>query len=67
MDSIRTENDISRRVPIYRQAERMVVDDAAWIPLFHAKKYELVKPYVQGYSPTPMTIPYLAGVSIERK
>ena len=33
----------------YRQAEQIMVSDAACIPLWTGKSYVLIKPYVEGY------------------
>ena len=55
------------RVELYRQAEQTILDDAPWVPLwFSGERLVLVKPYVKGYHLTPMVIPKLRHVSIER-
>ncbi|MFC1987642.1 peptide ABC transporter substrate-binding protein [Chloroflexota bacterium] len=50
---------------LYQQAEQILVDDAACIPLWFGQNYILVKPYVKGYDLNPMGIALLNGVSIE--
>jgi oligopeptide transport system substrate-binding protein len=40
--------DQKRRLELYRRAERIVVEDAPWIPLFYQRDVELWKPYVKG-------------------
>jgi oligopeptide transport system substrate-binding protein len=40
--------DPAKRLPLYRQAERIVVDDAAWIPLYFQTDVELWDPSVRG-------------------
>ena len=42
------ETDQARRTALYREADKMVVDDAPWVPLYYQKDLELVKPYVSG-------------------
>lgn len=42
------ESDLAKRTELYRQAERIVVDDAPWVPLYYQKDLELMKPYVSG-------------------
>ena len=42
------ESDIAKRTELYRQAEKIVVDDAPWVPLYYQKDLELMKPYVTG-------------------
>ncbi|MFM7321021.1 MAG: ABC transporter substrate-binding protein, partial [Armatimonadota bacterium] len=39
--------DMKARLPLYRKAERLVVDDAPWIPLYYQRDVELVKPRVK--------------------
>ncbi len=43
------EQDTTKSLEMYRQAEQMLVNDAAIIPLWFGVNYILVKPYVQGY------------------
>ena len=42
------ESDIAKRTELYREAEKIVVDDAPWVPLYYQKDLELMKPYVTG-------------------
>lgn len=67
IERARGEADRNTRFELLRQAERIAIQEAPWIPLYHGKTYEVVKPYVQGYQPRPMTIPWLAGISIDRR
>ena len=66
LEEARVEIDPIKRVALYNRAERMVVDDAAWVPLwFTGERYALVKPHVQGYRMIPMIVPKLAQIRIE--
>ena len=66
LEEARVEQDPSRRVQLYHQAEQMIVDDAAWVPLwFTGDRYVLIKPHVKGYKMTPMIIPKLKQIHIE--
>ena len=61
----RIEPDIAARIDLYQKAEQLVVNDAAWVPLWYdGEQYALIKPYVEGYVITPMTVPRLAQVVI---
>ncbi len=60
------ELDYEASLALYQQAEQMLVDDAACIPLWFPENYYLVKPYVSGYELTPMGYANLNRVSIER-
>jgi oligopeptide transport system substrate-binding protein len=59
------EQDKGASLALYRQAEQMLVDDAACLPLWFGQNYVLVKPYVKGYSLNPLGIPALNKVTIE--
>ncbi len=55
--------DYNRRVRLYQQAEQMIVDDAAWLPLWYqGKRYVLIKPHVMGYKLTSTNVPKLRHV-----
>ncbi len=66
VEQARTEQNSEARMNLYRQAEQIVVNDAAWIPLYHSMDNALVKPYVKDYNVSPLVIPTLRYVSIER-
>jgi oligopeptide transport system substrate-binding protein len=65
LDRAAVETDSERSLALYRQAEQMLVDDAACLPLWFGQNYILVKPYVEGYELTPMGYPLLNKVSIQ--
>lgn len=62
----RTEQDFTKRADLYQQAERIILQDAPWIPLFYGQDHLVVKPYVQGYGPEPMVIPRLRYVTLNK-
>ena len=56
-----------QRVQLYQQAEQLIVNDAPWVPLWYSgERIALIKPYVKGYQLTPMIVPKLREVSIQR-
>ena len=57
LEAARIEQDVTKRIAMYQQAEQMLVDDAAALFTVHWLSYELVKPYVKGYVQTPIDIP----------
>ena len=62
----RTELDQNRRFLLYNQAEQIVVDEAPIFPLwFDTDGYALVKPWVKGYSFTPIIVPKYKDMYIE--
>ncbi len=48
------EMDNAQSMTLYQQAEQMLVDDAAMIPLWFGQTLILVKPYVEGYVPNAL-------------
>jgi ABC-type transport system substrate-binding protein len=47
VEEARVEQDHDKRMALYQEAEQLLVQDAAWIPLYHSVGYHLVKPYVK--------------------
>ncbi len=66
LEEASTEADSERRASLYHQAERLVLDDWVAVPLRHSTRHMLVQPYVKGYELTPIGIPQLQNISIER-
>jgi len=64
LDRAAVETDNAQSLALYRQAEKMLVDDAACLPLRFGQNYILVKPYVEDYELTPMGYPLLNKVAI---
>jgi len=59
------EPDYDTMVSLYRQAEQLLVDDAACVPLSFGQNYMLVQPYVNGYSLNGQGLPRLNRVTLE--
>lgn len=57
LEQARVERDVSTRIAMYQQAEQIIVDDAPVLFTTHSLSYQLVKPYVKGYSFTPIAVP----------
>ncbi|MFW6118375.1 MAG: peptide ABC transporter substrate-binding protein [Chloroflexota bacterium] len=66
LDQAAIEQDETVRLAMYQQAEQLVVDEAPCLPLFHGTNYILVEPYVKGYELSPMGIPDLSKVYIDK-
>jgi len=65
LERARAERDNGARMRLYQEAESQILKDAPWVPLWHSKRYVLVKPYVQGYTSPPMVVPWLRSVSLK--
>lgn len=66
LDKASTEQDPNTRLNMYQEAEQIVVQDAALLPLFFGRSYVVVKPYVKGYALSPLGYPLLNKVSIQK-
>jgi oligopeptide transport system substrate-binding protein len=66
LDQAAIEQDKAIRLAMYQQAEQLVVDDAPCLPLFHGANHILVEPYVKGYELSPLGIPDLSNVYINK-
>jgi oligopeptide transport system substrate-binding protein len=65
LDRANVELDGEVSLALYQQAEQMIVEDAASLPLWFGENYVLVKPYVSGYEINPMGYAMLNKVSVE--
>ena len=61
------ETNASRRISLYQRAEKIILDDWVAVPLWHNRQFLLVRPYVKGFVLTPIGVPQLQNISIERQ
>ena len=66
LEEASTELDPERRAGLYQEAERLILNDWVAVPLRYSTRNVLVRPYVEGYELTPISIPQLHNISIER-
>jgi oligopeptide transport system substrate-binding protein len=64
LDQARGAKDPEERLALYQQAEQMILEDAAWIPLYFSVENWLVKPYVKGFWIPPLHVPKFQYMSI---
>ena len=64
VEQARTESDFTKRAELYQEAERILLEEAPWVPLFYGRDHIVVKPYVQGFDPQAIVIPRLRYVTI---
>jgi peptide/nickel transport system substrate-binding protein len=57
------ESDQEKRIPLYHQAEQLIVDDAPWVFLGYQKHQVVTGKSVQNFKLQPTYIYYLAAVS----
>jgi oligopeptide transport system substrate-binding protein len=66
LDQAAIEQNEIARLSMYEQAEQLIVNDAPCLPLFHGANYILIEPYVKGYWLSPLSIPDLSRVYINK-
>jgi len=66
LDQAAIEQDSATRLALYQQAEQKIVDEAPCLPLWFGENYVLSKPYVKGYRLSPLGIPDLSQVYLEK-
>jgi len=59
------EQDSALSLTLYQQAEQLLVEDVACLPLCFGENYVLVKPYVTGYKLNPLGFAMLNEVSVK--
>ncbi len=65
LERARVETDVTRRTALYREAERIIVAQVAWIPLTHGTTHALIKPYVKGFGASGGLYPWLKDIYLE--
>ncbi len=68
LEKARLELDQEARFAIYHTVEKMIMEDAPWVPLWHGESgFVLWKPYVKDYFLFPLIIPKLRYVYMTEK
>ncbi len=65
LDEARGTQDVDERLALYQQAEQIILEDGAWIPLYFGVESSVVKPYVYNFQNPPIIIPKFQYISIE--
>jgi oligopeptide transport system substrate-binding protein len=65
LDQAGVEPDEATRFTLYQQAEQILVDEAACLPLWFGRTYLLIEPYVKNYKLDVQGIPTLSEVYLE--
>lgn len=66
LDDARVETDPARRIALYQNAERLIIDDVAWIPLYFSLAHVVVNADVDGWFEPPMVVPRLRYIQVNR-
>ena len=66
LEAARVEQDPDARLQLYRDAERLIIEDAVWIPLYFAPAHVVVSPDVSGWIEPLLILPRLRFVEVNR-
>ena len=66
LEAARTGQDTAARLTLYRQADALLLQQAAAIPLYYGRNYDLVKPTITGWFRSQQGTPDYAAVSLTR-
>jgi oligopeptide transport system substrate-binding protein len=66
LERARVEQDTEKRLTIYRDVEKQLLNDAAWIPMFFDTAHVLVKPYVKNFVVPPLVVERYRDVEVSR-
>ena len=65
LEIARVEPDITTRLDLYNKAEKIIVNESPWIPLwFPGDQYVLINQRVKNYKLTPMSVPKYSLIEI---
>ena len=67
LDQAAVETNSRRRLDLYQQIEEIVLEDWVAVPLWHDSQFLLVQPHVKGFELTPIGVPQLQNIRIERQ
>ena len=68
LDEATTEPDPARRIQLYQEAEQIIVDEAAWVPMWWGSNGRiLVKPHVNGFRISPLGGYFFKDVWLEQE
>jgi oligopeptide transport system substrate-binding protein len=66
LNQARVERDPERRIRLYQDAEKLIVQDAVWIPLYFSQAHVVVNKAVKGWFEPPMVTPRLRFIEVTR-
>ncbi|MXW36564.1 MAG: ABC transporter substrate-binding protein, partial [Chloroflexi bacterium] len=66
LEEARVEQDAGRRLELYQEAERLIIEDAAWLPLYFSQAHVVINADIEGWFEPPMVIPRLRFVKVNR-
>jgi ABC-type transport system substrate-binding protein len=66
LEAARIEPDTERRLAMYQEIEKQLIDEAVWVPMYFSTTHALIKPYVKNYIIPPAVIERFRDVEIDR-
>ena len=66
LTAARTERDTEKRLAIYQDVEKTLVQKAVWVPMFFDTTHALVKPYVKGFDFPPAVVERYRDITVNK-
>ena len=66
LELARSELNSDQRITLYRDAEKLILEDAAWLPLYFSQNHVVVNADVNGWFEPPMVVPRLRFIEVNR-
>ena len=66
LELARSELNPDQRIALYRDAEKLILEDAAWLPLYFSQNLVVVIADVYGWFEPPMVVPRLRFIEVNR-
>tara|TARA_Y100000817_G_scaffold239139_1_gene191117 strand:+ start:996 stop:2678 length:1683 start_codon:yes stop_codon:yes gene_type:complete len=66
LELARSELNPDQRIALYRDAEKLILEDAAWLPLYFSQNHVVVNADVNGWFEPPMVVPRLRFIEVNR-
>ena len=66
LEKAQVEADPGKRLDLYHQVEVLLLEDHATIPLLNYVNYELVSPRITGFTLTPMDVPFVQRITLNK-
>ena len=66
LEEARVEQNPEARMQLYQQSEEIIVEEAAWLPLYFSQAHVVVNEAVQNWFEPPIVIPRLRYIEVNR-
>jgi oligopeptide transport system substrate-binding protein len=66
IEKARTEQDVTKRLALYGQAEQRLYDEVLTVPMPRTDNYMLVQPYIENYTPAGIGVQQMFRITVKK-